>query len=144
MIRFMIMHKKIDITIAAVVGILVLLPTIVYAQTPGIIGFIQIFLAIFNWFIAFLVALALVLFVWGVVKYIASQDDPTGRSAARSQIINGIVMLFVIISVWGLVNILAATFNLNNQATPPTVPSVPGGGGGGGFGGICVGNICPF
>jgi len=69
------------------------------------------------------VALGVVYFVWGVVSYVISSDEEA-KKTGRNRIIYGIIGLAVIIGVWGLVNLLRNTFNLNNQQviTLPTVP----------------------
>src|SRR3990167_921860 len=69
------------------------------------------------------VALGVVYFVWGVVSYVISSDEEA-KKTGRDRIIYGIIGLAVIIGVWGLVNLLRNTFNLNNQQviTLPTVP----------------------
>lgn len=71
----------------------------------------------------FLVALAVVIFVWGVVMYVVSSDEEA-KSAGRNRMIWGIVGLAVIVSLWGLVRILTNTFDLNtNQGV--TLPVLP-------------------
>jgi ABC-type thiamin/hydroxymethylpyrimidine transport system permease subunit len=72
-----------------------------------------------------LIALAVVYFVWGVVTYVISSDEEA-KKAGRDRIIFGIIGLAVIIGMWGLVNLLANTFSLNNSGTEnlPTVPVV--------------------
>jgi hypothetical protein len=72
-----------------------------------------------------LIALAVVYFVWGVVTYVISSDEEA-KKTGRDRIIFGIIGLAVIIGMWGLVNLLANTFSLNNSGTEnlPTVPVV--------------------
>jgi hypothetical protein len=53
-----------------------------------------------------LVALALALFIWGLVIFITQSDNDQGRAAGKQKMIWGIIALFVIVSVWGLVNLL--------------------------------------
>lgn len=71
-----------------------------------------------------LIALAVVYFVWGVVTYVISSDEEA-KKTGRDRIIFGIIGLAVIIGLWGLVNLLKNTFQLNNQGTEqlPTVPT---------------------
>lgn len=54
-----------------------------------------------------LVILALVLFVWGVVVFIFNSGDEKGREEGKKKIVWGLVGLFVIVSVWGLVYLLS-------------------------------------
>ncbi len=78
---------------------------------------------LFNKLIPFFIALAVVYFVWGVISYILASDDDK-KSAARNHIIYGVIALFVIVSVWGLVNLLGDTFGLNTTTiNAPTYPA---------------------
>ncbi len=77
-----------------------------------------------NLLIPLVIGIAVVVFLFGVVKYITSGADETKRKEARSVMIFGIIGIFVMISIWGLVNILISTFNLNTNA-PVNIPAVP-------------------
>ena len=54
-------------------------------------------------------------FLWGLFRMVTSTDG-SAREDARGYVTWGIVALFVMVSVWGLVNILRGTLNLNNTA----------------------------
>lgn len=62
-----------------------------------------------------MISFGVVFFLFGVVKYIKSGDDAEGVAAAKNVMIYGIIGLFVMVSMWGLVNILVNTFQLNNS-----------------------------
>jgi membrane-associated HD superfamily phosphohydrolase len=64
--------------------------------------------------IPIIIGFAVVFFIWGVFKFVIAQgaDD---KSAGKQFMFWGIVGLFVIISLWGLVRILERTFNLNTS-----------------------------
>lgn len=73
-----------------------------------------------NSIIPLLFAVALIAFLYGVIRYFMNANDSTKRAEGSQFMIWGIVALFVMLSVWGLVGILSNTFNLNNsQPTPP-------------------------
>ena len=79
-----------------------------------------------NSIIPLLFALALVMFVWGVIKFfIINSDEEAKRAEGKQFMIWGIVALAVMLSVWGLVGILQTTFNIKTgasllpQVTPP-------------------------
>jgi hypothetical protein len=59
-----------------------------------------------NQLVPLLIALALVFFLWGVVTFILAAGDEDARSAGKSKMFWGIIALFVIVSVWGLVGLL--------------------------------------
>jgi hypothetical protein len=69
-------------------------------------------------------ALALLYFVWGVVKYVIADTD--GKSDAKGIIIRGIIGLFVIVSVWGLVGVLQSTIGVGSggELRQNQIPSV--------------------
>src|SRR3989344_3168095 len=53
-----------------------------------------------------LIAVAFVVFLWGIVQYILAGADEEKRATARNLIIYGIIGLFVMIAVWGVVYLL--------------------------------------
>jgi hypothetical protein len=54
--------------------------------------------------------LAVLAFFWGVAKYILQAGNPKVREQGRQLMVWGVIALFVIASVWGLVNLLSTTF----------------------------------
>lgn len=68
-----------------------------------------------------LLALAFIVFIYGVVsKYIFSNGDEGKVSEGHKLILWGIIGFAVILSVWGLVNIVVDTFGLNLVPSPDT------------------------
>ena len=70
-----------------------------------------------------IVALALIFFFYGLAKYILNSGDEEKRTEGKGIMIWGIIALFVMVSVWGLVNLLANTFEVNDGSTI-NIPSV--------------------
>ena len=60
--------------------------------------------------IPLLFAAALVIFIWGVIQYMMSANDQTKREEGKKFIMWGIVSLFVMTAIWGILSILAGTF----------------------------------
>lgn len=79
--------------------------------------------SLLNAVIPVLIALGVVYFVYGVITFVIS-DDEEAKTKGRDRIIYGIIGLAVIIGMWGLVNLLRNTFNLNNTTNVP-LPTVP-------------------
>ncbi len=73
------------------------------------------------------IGLAVVLFLFGVIKYVTAGDNEEGRKNGRQLMLWGIVGLFVMVSVWGLVMVLNTTTGIGQggTGTAPTLPSVP-------------------
>lgn len=60
-----------------------------------------------------LFTVSLIVFIYGVVKYIMHADDEKEREEGRKFMLFGIIALFVMVSVWGLVQVLRNTFGLD-------------------------------
>lgn len=71
-----------------------------------------------------LVALAVIFIVYYVVVYFIRGDKPEDRKKAGLNILWGIVGLAIIVSLWGLVNILIGTFSTNNAVPADRFPTV--------------------
>ena len=63
--------------------------------------------------LGFVVATAV--FFFGVAKFIASSDDDTKREEGKKSIVYGIVGMFIMFSVYGIVNFVLNTFGIPNQ-----------------------------
>jgi predicted membrane protein len=68
--------------------------------------------------IPIVMALALLYFFWGLARYILAADSDDAKAQGRNIMIWGIVALFVMASVWGLVNVLQSSFGINNSPAP--------------------------
>lgn len=71
-----------------------------------------------NMALVLLMAVAVVFFVYNVIKYfIITTEDHKG---AGMYVMYSVIGFFVILSFWGLVNILQNTFQLQNDQNRPT------------------------
>lgn len=93
---------------------------------------------ILNMLVPVLIAAALVVFFWGLVMYIWSGGKNSAQG--RKVMLAGLVSLFVMVSVWGIVRLAQNALNIGPDqiGTTPFVPMQPGSnsgssGGGGGF-----------
>lgn len=66
-------------------------------------------------------ALAVLFFLWGVMKFIQGANEQKAREEGRWFMIWGIIGLFVMVSVYGLVRILENTFQLPNAGGNSTI-----------------------
>ncbi|MBI3572308.1 hypothetical protein HY091_02130 [Candidatus Kaiserbacteria bacterium] len=58
-------------------------------------------------------ALAFVVFLWGVLKYFFLHGgDEAKRSEGRQFVVWGVLGMVVLVSVWGIVNILLSTLGI--------------------------------
>lgn len=69
----------------------------------------KIILAV-NSAIPMLATLAMVLFFWGLVNYIYRSGDTKARAKGRELVVWGLVAMFVIMSLWGILRLLCVSF----------------------------------
>ena len=88
---------------------------------------------ILNSLIVFLFGLAVVWFIWNVVRYAMSEDEG-GKEKAKSQMIHGIIAIAVTVSIWGIVGLLRTAFGVDGNNSAPTDINnmIPGGSNNGG------------
>ncbi len=84
---------------------------------------------ILNLVVPIVITVALIVFFWGLIKYISSSDSDDGRKIAVRRMVGGVVAFFVIVSLWGLVrflqNSLGITNNSNAQVPGFIKPNLP-------------------
>ena len=67
-------------------------------------------------------SLALVVFAWGVIKYITAAGDANKLKEARPFLFWGIVGLFVLATTWGLIVFIAGELSITpGPGTPGTI-----------------------
>ena len=103
-----------------------LLPVVAFAGDANVdtsvYGIINQVNKVINAIIPFLVGLAVLVIIWGVFNYISGAGDEEKRAQAKQFIIWGVVGVFIMLSVWGLVGILTNTVVLDE--TPDVAPIV--------------------
>jgi hypothetical protein len=62
--------------------------------------------AIINVAVPILIALGVLFFIWGLVQFIFASGDESAKDEGKRKMIWGVIALFVIVSVWGLVELL--------------------------------------
>lgn len=80
--------------------------------------------ATLNYLIPILVSLAVVYFIWGVISHVIAQNEEE-RKNSRDKIIHGIVGMFVIVAVWGLVRFVGTTLGVEVGDSPQSISDVP-------------------
>ncbi len=112
------------------------LPLIASAQATGFTILNDIY-KIVNIIIPILITVAVIYLIIAIIQYVIAGDEEK-KAEGRSHMIYGIIGLFVIVGVWGLVAILFNTFNVSSTtkyAPPSTLcpvgftpdPNNPGG-----------------
>ncbi|MEN9405109.1 MAG: hypothetical protein RLY47_68 [Candidatus Parcubacteria bacterium] len=122
------MKKHLSIYLGGALGLAAFAPSFAHAaincSDSGTIVDIESFLCSFEGLINFLTgvvaALALLVFFWGLTKYIAKADDEKAKESGKNIMIWGVLALFVMFSVFGLVSFLQTSFGTTEDiVTPP-------------------------
>jgi hypothetical protein len=79
---------------------------------------------VLNTVIGVLFVLATVIFLWGVIQFIASSGSEEGRKKAKGIMTWGIIGLAVMAAAWGVANILITFFGATTPPQTPTLPNV--------------------
>src|SRR3989344_8328553 len=87
-------------------------PLLTVAAVESFENLVGVINEILNKILPIIIAIAVIYFVYNALMYMIAADEER-KGEAKSKMIYGIVALFVMVSVWGLVNILKGTFNLD-------------------------------
>src|SRR5579859_2489795 len=101
------------------------LPTIAFAQALQPLRTLVVSIGgIIDILIPILIALALVVFFWGLVVYVYKGAE--GHEQGRYIMVAGLVSLFIMVSVWGIINLAQNALGVSPtvQVAIPQVPVV--------------------
>ncbi len=96
-------------------------PMVSFAAFSDLGGAISYAGDILNRIIPVLIALALVIFFWGLIQYIRT------HKGGKDIMIAGLLGLFIMVSVWGIIRIAQNTLGVSNAGTDirSNIPQVP-------------------
>jgi uncharacterized membrane protein YkvI len=112
------------VRLSAAFGAILALPLIANAQ--NVQGIINTFGTILNLLIVLMIGVAIVFFFWGMIQYIRKAGEE--KAKGLQTMLYGIIAIFAMVSVWGLVRILGNTFlgNVSNSPLPAPYQYSPG------------------
>ncbi len=125
------MKSKIPLAILTVLTV----PLVSFAAGRTLADIIDLIIYYLNIVLVLFMGAAVVIFVYHVIKYFILPN--ADRSEAGSYVLYSVIGFFVILSFWGLVNVLQNTFGLQNENNRPSTWSsfsnlFPGGSNSGG------------
>jgi hypothetical protein len=102
-----------------------------FATNGGLANYINSIINFVNsYVIPLIIAAAIVVLIWGIFKFfVLGGADEEARAKGQSLMIWGVLGLVFILSIYGIVNLVANTIGLNQTGqtiTPPQVPTVGG------------------
>lgn len=66
---------------------------------------------IINPLILLMFGAAMIVFFWGVIQFIYNADNENKKSEGKQHILWGLIGLFIMVAVYGILNLIIATIN---------------------------------
>jgi uncharacterized membrane protein YidH (DUF202 family) len=108
-----------------ILGVMFMGPLVTFAQVPGPIGTTLLQLQdVVNFLIPLMIAIAVLVFFWGLVKYIANASDEATKESGKALMIWGMIGLFVMVAFWGIIGFVQESFGLSGNITSTPAPTV--------------------
>src|SRR3989344_9174163 len=94
-----------------------LVPVFASAQTLG--DSLVLISKLLNGIIGLFITLAIVVFFWGLIKYLWSIDNENAHEGLKIMFW-GLIAIFVMVSIWGIIRLLQSTLKVTS--TDPIIP----------------------
>ncbi len=78
-----------------------------------------------NAILPLLITLAVIGFVFGIIKYLVAGDNEEKRKKGKEFMTWGLVSLFVMVSFWGIISIFQKSFNVTEDGSNIRIPRIP-------------------
>ena len=75
--------------------------------------------------VPFLFMLATVGFLYGIIKFYLNPDNTEEKKKGKSFITGGLIALFVMTAMWGIVKVATTTFNVKNEMPQLPTAQIP-------------------
>jgi hypothetical protein len=97
----------------------------VIASAQGISDTINTVGRLISSLIPIVIGIAVLVFLWGLVQFVVA-DGEEKQTKARNTILWGIIILFVMVAIWGLVDLLGETLGIDTDSSAvPRAPGIP-------------------
>lgn len=110
------MNKKYTTTLGMILWGLVIFPHVSFAAFDKIKGLLKDFKSLLDLVIPIVFALAIIFFFWGLAQFIRSVSDKT-IAEGKNKMIWGIIALFVMISIWGIISYIGDSVGIKTGAS---------------------------
>jgi hypothetical protein len=106
---------------------LLVLPVVTFAQFGEINDFLEDISSFINsTLIPLVFAAALLMFIYGMFKYfIMGGDDDGNRETGRKLMLGSIVAFVAMVSIFGIVNLIAGGLGFSDEENIQNIPNVP-------------------
>ena len=103
-------------------GAMLMGPVMAFAQSPINATLTQL-QNIVNFLIPVLLSMAVLVFFWGLVKYIASASDEAAKESGKNLMIWGMIALFVMVALWGILGWVQSNLGLSGTVITTAPPA---------------------
>ncbi len=110
------MNRKPYAYLAAVA--MAIAPAIAFASSKTLSDLVITVTGYLNQALVLMMSLAVVIFVWQIIQYYIKPDAE--RAEAGKYVMYSVIGFFIILSFWGIVNVLQNTFGLDNESNQPS------------------------
>ncbi|HUD02999.1 MAG TPA: hypothetical protein VMR46_03255 [Candidatus Paceibacterota bacterium] len=86
---------------------------------------VQSIVSLINLTVGVLVALAVVVFFMGLVRYIRESGDAKGHAEAKERIMWSLIAIFILVSIWGILTVMNTAFFGGGGSLSNPVSNVP-------------------
>lgn len=93
-------------------------PFLALAAPKDLTDLLGVFINLLDLLSQVLMSLAVLFFLWGVALFILKADSDTEREKGKKVMFWGIIGLFVMVSVWGLVGLVSETLFGGGDTAP--------------------------
>ena len=102
-------------------------PAMLFAQTYSsngrdFAGVVGIVLTTITYIVPLLTAVALLVFLWGLARFILNAGSEDKVSEGKQLMIWGVIALFVLVSVWGIISLFHSDLFGGTFSFPPRLP----------------------
>jgi hypothetical protein len=110
-----------------IIGIVLATPSLVLAAPATLSELSDLIVSWFNASTGVLIVAGIVVYFYGITGGMVKIKSGEMRQGVTTQLIWGVVAIFVMVSVWGILSLLQATiFGLDSSAPSSGAPQTPG------------------
>lgn len=108
-----------------ITGVMLMGPMMAFAAVSGpLANTLNQFQDVVNFLIPLLLSLAVLVFFWGLVKYIANASDEAAKESGKTLMIWGMIAIFVMVAFWGIIGYVQNSLGLSGSISSTAAPVV--------------------
>jgi hypothetical protein len=115
-------YKTTTVIFTFIIALLILGPLVTFAAPATFAGFVSLILDLIALLLPVIAGLTVLVFIWGLAKFILNAGDTKKREDGKKFIMWSIVGMFVMVSVWGIIVFAKNQFEFNGGRLIPLLP----------------------